>query len=82
MNLHDVHRGIRKFRKRKRIGRGTGSGRGKTSGRGHKGQKSNPGYSILPIFEGGRMPLVRRAMNKRLPWVSITPLGAPVVPEV
>jgi len=60
MNLHDVHRGIRKYRKRKRVGRGIGSGLGKTSGRGHKGQKSNPGYSILPIFEGGRMPLVRR----------------------
>ena len=60
MNLHEVHRGIRKYRKRKRIGRGIGSGLGKTSGRGHKGQKSNPGYSILPIFEGGRMPLVRR----------------------
>lgn len=60
MNLHEVHRGIRKHRKRRRLGRGTGSGRGKTSGRGHKGQRSNPGYSILPVFEGGRMPLVRR----------------------
>jgi large subunit ribosomal protein L15 len=60
MNLDDVNRGIKKFRKRKRVGRGTGSGLGKTSGRGHKGQRSNPGYSILPIFEGGRMPLVRR----------------------
>jgi large subunit ribosomal protein L15 len=60
MNLHEVNRGIQKYRKRKRIGRGTGSGLGKTSGRGHKGQKSNPGFSLLPIFEGGRMPLVRR----------------------
>jgi large subunit ribosomal protein L15 len=60
MNLHEVHRGIQKNRKRKRLGRGTGSGRGKTAGRGHKGQRSNPGYSALPIFEGGRMPLVRR----------------------
>ena len=60
MNLHQVNQGIQKNRKRKRIGRGTGSGLGKTAGRGHKGQKSNPGYSILPIFEGGRMPLVRR----------------------
>ena len=60
MNLDDVNRGIKKFRKRKRVGRGTGSGLGKTSGRGHKGQRSNPGYSILPIFEGVRMPLVRR----------------------
>lgn len=60
MNLHEVNRGIQKYRKRKRIGRGTGSGLGKTSGRGHKGQRSNPGYSVLPIFEGGGMPLVRR----------------------
>ena len=60
MNLHDVNRGITKHRKRRRVGRGIGSGRGKTCGRGHKGQRSNPGYSILPVFEGGRMPLVRR----------------------
>jgi large subunit ribosomal protein L15 len=60
MNEHDVHRGIQKFKKRRRLGRGTGSGRGKTSGRGHKGQRSNPGYSTLPIFQGGTMPLVRR----------------------
>lgn len=60
MNLNDVHRGIKKFKKRRRIGRGPGSGHGKTSGRGHKGQRSRAGNSILPIFEGGRMPLVRR----------------------
>ena len=30
MNLDDVHRGIHKYRKRKRIGRGTGSGVGRT----------------------------------------------------
>jgi large subunit ribosomal protein L15 len=60
MNLNDVHRGIKKFKKRRRIGRGTGSGHGKTAGRGHKGQRSNPGYSALPVFEGGRTPIVRR----------------------
>lgn len=60
MNLNDVHRGITKFKKRKRLGRGPGSGQGKTAGRGHKGQKSNPGYAALPIFEGGTTPLVRR----------------------
>lgn len=60
MKIHDVHRGIRKFKKPRRVGRGIGSGRGKTCGRGHKGQKSNPGYSALPIFQGGTMPLVRR----------------------
>jgi len=60
MNLNDVHRGINKFKKRKRVGRGTGSGHGKTCGRGHKGQGSRAGYSVHPTFEGGQMPLVRR----------------------
>ena len=60
MRLNDVNRGIAKNKKRKRIGRGPGSGHGKTSGRGHKGQGSRAGNSLLPIFEGGRMPLVRR----------------------
>lgn len=60
MNLHDVHRDIRKNRKRRRIGRGPGSGYGKTSGRGHKGQGSRAGFSMHPSFEGGQMPLARR----------------------
>ena len=60
MNLNDVHRGIAKYKKRKRIGRGTGSGTGKTAGRGHKGQKSRAGWSRHPAFQGGAMPLVRR----------------------
>lgn len=60
MNIDDVHRGINKHRRKRRVGRGTGSGRGKTSSRGHKGQKSRAGYSRHPIFQGGAMPLVRR----------------------
>jgi len=60
MNLNDVHRGIRKHKKRKRIGRGAGSGHGKTCGRGSKGQRSRAGFSVHPTFEGGQMPLVRR----------------------
>jgi large subunit ribosomal protein L15 len=60
MNLNDVHRGIRKHKKRKRLGRGTGSGHGKTCGRGSKGQRSRAGWSRHPTFEGGQMPLVRR----------------------
>jgi hypothetical protein len=31
MQLHDVHQGIKRRKKRKRIGRGVGSGHGKTS---------------------------------------------------
>lgn len=60
MNLDDVHRGIHKNKKRKRVGRGPGSGHGKTAGRGHKGQKSRAGWSAHPVFQGGSMPLVRR----------------------
>ncbi|MCO8120235.1 50S ribosomal protein L15 [Stieleria sp. TO1_6] len=60
MNLNDVHRGIQKNRKRKRIGRGPGSGTGKTAGRGHKGHKSRSGYSRKPSFQGGAMPMFRR----------------------
>lgn len=60
MQLNDVHRGIQKNRKRKRIGRGSGSGHGKTAGRGHKGHKSRSGYSRKPTFQGGAMPMIRR----------------------
>ncbi len=60
MNLNDVHRGITRHRKPKRLGRGKGSGHGKTAGRGHKGQKARTGWSAPPTFEGGQMPLARR----------------------
>lgn len=60
MQLDDVHRGITKNRKRRRIGRGPGSGFGKTAGRGHKGHKSRSGYSRKPNFQGGAMPMFRR----------------------
>lgn len=60
MKLHEVHQGIRKNKVRKRVGRGPGSGHGKTSARGHKGQGQRAGFSQLPIFQGGAMPLVRR----------------------
>jgi large subunit ribosomal protein L15 len=60
MNLHDVNRGIKKNKKKKRVGRGIGSGHGKTSGRGHKGQGALAGWSAALIFEGGASPLIRR----------------------
>lgn len=60
MNLHDIHRGIKKNKKRRRVGRGPGSGWGKTSGRGHKGQGQLAGWTTHPAFEGGQMPLSRR----------------------
>lgn len=64
MRLNDVHQGIQKRKKSRRIGRGTGSGRGKTCGRGHKGQKSRAGWSSPAIFQGGTMPLVRRVPKR------------------
>mgnify|MGYP003574468476 CR=1 len=64
MNLHEVHQGIKKNKRGRRIGRGTGSGYGKTAARGHKGQKSRAGYSRKPVFQGGAMPLVRRVPKR------------------
>jgi len=62
--LNDVHVGISRNKKRKRIGRGTGSGTGKTSGRGHKGYGSRSGSSRRAGFEGGQMPLFRRIAKR------------------
>ena len=64
MRLHEVNRGINKHKRKRRVGRGTGSGRGKTSSRGHKGQKSRAGYSQSAVFQGGAMPLVRRVPKR------------------
>lgn len=64
MILDDVHRGIRKKKQRKRVGRGPGSGHGKTAGRGHKGYGSRSGAKRRRGFQGGQMPLFRR-MAKR-----------------
>ncbi len=64
MNIDDVHRGITRNKKRRRIGRGPGSGWGKTAARGHKGQKSRAGWSQKPVFQGGAMPLVRRVPKR------------------
>ncbi len=51
-------------KKRKRVGRGTGSGHGKTSCRGSKGQNARSGGRARPGFEGGQMPLSRRLPKK------------------
>ncbi len=64
MQLHDVHQGIHKFKKRKRVGRGVGSGHGKTSSKGHKGHSSRQGFKLSPLFEGGQMPLARRVPKR------------------
>jgi len=62
--INDVNDGIVKNKKRKRLGRGTGSGLGKTSGRGHKGQRSRAGHSQHPTFQGGAMPMIRRIAKR------------------
>ncbi|HEY6565501.1 MAG TPA: 50S ribosomal protein L15, partial [Pirellulaceae bacterium] len=64
MKLADVHQGITKYKKAKRIGRGPGCGQGKTSGKGHNGQKSRAGYAGRAGFQGGAMPLVRRVPKR------------------
>ena len=64
MQLHDVHQGIHKYKKRKRIGRGVGSGHGKTSGKGHKGHSSRQGFKHHALSEGGQMPLARRVPKR------------------
>ena len=63
MNLDDVHRGIWRRKRRKRLGRGPESGHGKTCGRGHKGQGSRAGFSMHPAFEGGHIKYGMRAAS-------------------
>jgi large subunit ribosomal protein L15 len=61
MDLTNLHHGVQKLRRKKRVGRGIGSGHGKTSTRGAKGQWASAGAHKPPsIFEGGQMPLFRR----------------------
>jgi len=60
MELNTIQPAVGSNKKKKRIGRGTGSGKGGTSTRGHKGAKSRSGYSRKIGFEGGQMPLQRR----------------------
>jgi len=59
MDINELKSNLTSNKKRKRVGRGSGSGLGKTAGRGVKGQKSRSGVSISG-FEGGQMPIYRR----------------------
>ncbi len=82
-------------KKRKRVGRGTGNGTGKTCGKGHKGQKARAGGGVPLYFEGGQMPLYRRAPKRgfknifkvvnnvvNLESLNVFPDGAEVTPEL
>ena len=51
-------------RKKRIVGRGTGSGRGTTSGKGNKGQQARSGGKTYIGFEGGQMPLYRRLAHR------------------
>jgi len=51
-------------KKTKRIGRGRGSGHGDTATKGNKGAQSRSGYTYRPGFEGGQMPLQRKAPKR------------------
>lgn len=65
MKLHDLRPAEGANKKRKRVGRGTGSGKGKTSGRGQKGQNARNGAGIRANFEGGQLPLTKRLPKLR-----------------
>jgi large subunit ribosomal protein L15 len=61
MDLSQVHAGVKRRTRKKRVGRGIGSGMGKTSTRGAKGQWASAGAKKpSSLFEGGQMPLFRR----------------------
>ena len=63
MKMNQLKSSLTSNKKRKRVGRGSGSGFGRTAGRGFKGQKSRSGVAING-FEGGQMPLYRRLPKK------------------
>lgn len=65
MLAHEVKPAPGSRRKRKRVGRGTGSGHGTYSGRGSKGHKARTGGNTPPRFEGGQNPIVRMSPQKR-----------------
>lgn len=59
MMIHEITQLAGRNKRRKRVGRGTGSG-GKRSGRGQKGAGSRSGTARKTGFEGGQMPYFRR----------------------
>ena len=59
MKLNELNK-LPEAKRRKIVGRGTGTGMGKTSTRGENGQKSRSGASIKPWFRGGQSPIYRR----------------------
>jgi large subunit ribosomal protein L15 len=64
MSLDEILQSAGKHRRRKRLGRGTGSGRGKTCTRGHKGYYSRSGAKHRLGYEGGQTPLHERSPKR------------------
>ena len=60
----DLHAPAGANKKKKILGRGSGSGKGTTSGKGNKGQKARSGGKTYVGFEGGQMPLYRRLAQR------------------
>ena len=64
MKLDEILHRAGAHRRRKRVGRGTGSGHGKTAGRGTKGYYSRSGATHRLGYEGGQTTVFNR-MPKR-----------------
>ncbi len=62
LNLSNL--GKHNNKRKKRVGRGSGSGHGQTSGKGNKGQNARAGGGVRPGFEGGQMPYIRRVPKR------------------
>ncbi|MFN4081020.1 MAG: 50S ribosomal protein L15 [Saprospiraceae bacterium] len=85
MELHNLRPESGSTKKRKRIGRGTGSGRGGTSTRGHKGDKARSGFKEKRSFEGGQTPMQRRLPKrgfKNINRVEYTPLNLAAIEQL
>ncbi len=64
LRLNTIYAQKGSVKKRKRLGRGAGSGHGPTAGKGDKGQLARSGGRVRIGFEGGQMPLYRRAPKR------------------
>jgi len=64
MQLHELEK-LPEIKRRKRLGRGTGSGHGRSATKGNKGQKARAGGPKRIGFEGGQLPLYRRLPRQK-----------------
>lgn len=60
MKLDEILHSAGKYKRSKRLGRGTGSGKGKTAGRGTKGAGARAGWKARLGKEGGQNPIFAR----------------------